>query len=174
VTFGGRLERIATGFPASAMAKTHSGDRRNPERIRTWAATIAAELATAAPGTPIDHPARSLSRLVAHGAAGWVLCAVTMMVLLSLVDLTPALIVHGFAAPGFFIVIAWNYFNAPGARDPLPTALAWTAIVMLLDLVVVAGAIQRSLALFQSVPGTWLPFALIGLASWSTGVVVSA
>jgi hypothetical protein len=32
---------------------------------------------------------------------------------------------------------------------------------------------QHSLALFQSVPGTWLPFALIGLASWSTGVVLS-
>jgi menaquinone-dependent protoporphyrinogen oxidase len=173
MTFGGRLERNATGFPASAMAKTSSGDWRNPERIRAWAATLAAELATAAPGTPIEHPARSLSRLVAHGAVGWALCAVTMAVLLSLMDLSAALILHGLAAPVIFIVIAWNYFRAPGARDPLPTALAWTAIVLLLDLVVVAGALQRSLALFQSVAGTWLPFALIGLASWSTGVVVS-
>ena len=40
---------------------------------------------------------------------------------------------------------------------------AWTAIVMLLDLVVVAGALQRSLEMFKSVPGTWLPFVLIFL-----------
>jgi menaquinone-dependent protoporphyrinogen oxidase len=36
VTFGGRLERNATGFPASSMAKTGSGDWRHPERIRGW------------------------------------------------------------------------------------------------------------------------------------------
>jgi hypothetical protein len=171
-TFGGRLERNATGFPASAMAKTSGGDWRNPDRIRAWATTIATELATAAPGTPIEHPARSLSRLVAHGAVGWAMCAVTMTVLLSLVDLTAALIVHSLAAPAFFIGIAWNYFRAPGARDPLSTALAWTAIVMLLDLVVVAGTIQRSLELFESMLGTWLPLVLIFLASWSTGLVL--
>jgi hypothetical protein len=155
------------------MAKKHSGDWRNPDRIRAWAATLASELPTATPGTPIEHPARSLSRLMVHGLAGWALCAGTMAVLLSLVNLTVALIVHGIAAPVFFTAIAWNYFRARGARDPLPTALAWTAIVMLLDLVVVAGAIQRSPAMFESVPGTWLPFLLIFLASWTTGAVMS-
>jgi menaquinone-dependent protoporphyrinogen oxidase len=34
VTFGGRLPADAKGFPASAMAKTHAGDWRDPERIR--------------------------------------------------------------------------------------------------------------------------------------------
>jgi menaquinone-dependent protoporphyrinogen oxidase len=173
VTFGGRLERNAKGFPASAMAKTRGGDWRNPERIRTWAAMLATELTTAVPGTPVEHVARSRWRLVAHGVAGWALCAVTMTALLSVADPTTALIVHGLAAPVIFATIAWNYFRAHGARDPLPTALAWTAIVMLLDLVVVAGAVQRSLELFESVPGTWLPFALIFLATWSTGVVLS-
>jgi menaquinone-dependent protoporphyrinogen oxidase len=33
ITFGGRLEPDVRGFPASAMAKTHSGDWRNPDRI---------------------------------------------------------------------------------------------------------------------------------------------
>lgn len=173
VTFGGRLEPNATGFPASAMAKKRSGDWRNPDRIRTWAATLAGELPTAEPGTPIEHPARSLSRLIVHGLAGWALCAGTMAVLLSVLSLTAALIVHGLTAPVFFTAIAWNYFRARGARDPLPTALAWTALVMLLDLVVIAGVIERSLAMFASVLGTWLPFLLIFLASWTTGAVMS-
>jgi hypothetical protein len=81
--------------------------------------------------------------------------------------------VHGIAAPVFFTAMAWNYFRARGARDPLPTALAWTALVMLLDLAVVAGIIERSLAMFGSVLGTWLPFLLIFVASWTTGTVMS-
>ena len=44
VTFGGRLEPDAQGFPASAMAKTQSGDWRNPARIRQWAGEVHAEL----------------------------------------------------------------------------------------------------------------------------------
>lgn len=49
VTFGGRLEANATGFPASAMAKRKSGDWRNPGRIREWAAKLASEIPTATP-----------------------------------------------------------------------------------------------------------------------------
>jgi menaquinone-dependent protoporphyrinogen oxidase len=41
VTFGGRLPADAKGFPAAAMAKKLSGDWRNPDRIRAWAADIA-------------------------------------------------------------------------------------------------------------------------------------
>jgi menaquinone-dependent protoporphyrinogen oxidase len=44
VTFGGRLAPDAKGFPASSMAKTRAGDWRDPERIRSWAATVAQEL----------------------------------------------------------------------------------------------------------------------------------
>jgi menaquinone-dependent protoporphyrinogen oxidase len=44
VTFGGRLLPDAKGFPASAMAKSHSGDWRDSERVRAWAKTIAAQL----------------------------------------------------------------------------------------------------------------------------------
>ena len=37
VTFGGRLTADAKGFPASAMAKKHSGDWRDPAQIRASA-----------------------------------------------------------------------------------------------------------------------------------------
>jgi len=45
VTFGGRLPAGAKGFPASAMAKTHAGDWRDPERVRAWTAEVAPQLA---------------------------------------------------------------------------------------------------------------------------------
>jgi menaquinone-dependent protoporphyrinogen oxidase len=44
VTFGGRLSAQASGFPASAMAKTHAGDWRDPAHIRSWAESVVAAL----------------------------------------------------------------------------------------------------------------------------------
>jgi menaquinone-dependent protoporphyrinogen oxidase len=173
VTFGGRLDPNAKGFPASERAKNKSGDWRNPTRIRTWADELATALPDAKPGQPMRHPARSLPRMVAYAAAGWALCGATMMTLLHVVGLTAALVLHAIAAPLIFIVLARRYFRARGARDPLPTAVSWTATVALLDLVVVGGAVQHSLDMFKSIPGTWLPFALIFLAAWATGEIMS-
>jgi len=172
-TFGGRLSPDAKGFPASAMAKEKSGDWRNSERIRAWAAQLAESLPTASAGTPVTHPAGSLQRLLAYAVAGWALCAGTMAVLLQIVGVTAALVLHAIAAPLIFVGLARQYFRARGARDPLPTAVTWTAVVALLDLVVVAGAVQHSLGMFRSLAGTWLPLALILLATWATGEVMS-
>ncbi len=47
VTFGGRLAPDAHGFPASAMAKDHAGDWRDPTHAATWAREVAATLAPA-------------------------------------------------------------------------------------------------------------------------------
>ena len=44
VTFGGRLEPDAKGFPASAMAKKVSGDWRDPEQVREFASRVARSL----------------------------------------------------------------------------------------------------------------------------------
>jgi menaquinone-dependent protoporphyrinogen oxidase len=173
VTFGGRLESDAKGFPASAMAKTKSGDWRNPERIRTWADELARELPCATPLPPVKQPARSISRLLAHAVLGWALCTMTMTALLHAVSFTAALIIHAAATPLFFTAIASHYFRPRGARDPLPTAAAWTAAVALLDFLVVAILVQRSLQMFASFTGTWLPFALIFLVTWATGAVMS-
>ncbi|MBN1204592.1 MAG: hypothetical protein JXB05_06675 [Myxococcaceae bacterium] len=173
ITFGGRLERDAKGFPASSMAKTGSGDWRNPERIRAWAARLAAELPRATPGTPVEHRAGSIPRLLAHAVVGWALCAAIMVPLLLLVSRTAAQVVHVVTVPFIFTAVAWHYFRSRGARDPLPTAMVWTASVALLDLVFVAGLVQRNLEMFESVLGTWLPFALIFVATWATGVAMS-
>lgn len=172
-TFGGRLEPDVTGWMAHAMARSHSGDWRDPAQIRTWAIDIAARLSTARPGAPIAHPARSLPRLVAHAVAGWSVCAVVMAGLLAMTGAGVAIAVHAIAAPLIFVAIARSYFGARGAREPLPVAVAFTAIVGGLDAAIVAALIQRSFAMFASVWGTWLPLALIFAATWATGGIVA-
>lgn len=173
VTFGGRLAKDVKGFPAEAMAKTHSGDWRNPEKIRMWAADLARVIPVARPGSAVDPPARSIWRLLAHGFAGWALCAAVMGILLSVASLGVAIAVHAVLAPMIFVMLAVHYFRARGARDPMPTALAWTSIVVSLDAAIVAGAVLRDFSMFGSFAGTWLPFGLIFLVTWITGFVVS-
>jgi menaquinone-dependent protoporphyrinogen oxidase len=173
VTFGGRLAPDARGGAAGALAKTHSGDWRNPARIRAWADDLAGALATARPRPPVEHPARSLHRLLAHAAVGWGVCAVLMGALIALVSPGAALVLNAVVTPLVFAAIARHYFAARGARDPLPTAATWTAIVAALDLGIVVLAGQRSLALFANIPRIWLPLALIFLVTWGIGALMS-
>ena len=79
---------------------------------------------------------------------------------------------HALLAPIIFVAVARHYFQERGARDPVSTAFAFVAIVGVLDLGIVAGLILRSLAMFVSFAGTWLPFGLIFLATLATGEVI--
>ena len=161
------------GFPASAMAKDHAGDWRNSERIHEWATQLARELPAAVPGKAVDHIARSLWRLVTHGVVGWALCGAIMVALLAVASSSTALAVHAVAAPLVFVIVSRHYFSPHGAREPLLVAAVFTALVVALDLVIVAGLVQGSIAMFKSFFGTWLPFILIFAATYFTGVVMS-
>jgi menaquinone-dependent protoporphyrinogen oxidase len=172
-TFGGRLPADAKGFPASAMAKTHSGDWRNPERARAWAEEIAEALPTAQPGEVHELAGHALWRLLALSAVGWALCALVMGGLLAVVPLWLALTLHAIATPAIFAALSVVYFRLAGARPPIESALVVTAIVVLLDAVVGAGLALRSFEMFSSIAGTWLPFALILLSTWATGSILA-
>ncbi len=173
MTFGGRLSPDARGFPAGALAKTHAGDWRRPERVRAWAAEISRALPTARPGIVMPQPGRSLGRLLLHGVVGWALCAAATGALLWAMSAGAALVIHALLAPVIFAAVARHYFRARGARSPLPVALTFVGVVALLDLVVVAGVVQHSLAMFGSVVGSWLPFLLIFLVTIATGEIMS-
>ena len=168
-TFGGRLAPDAN----TILAKKLSGDWRDPTRIRAWATEIARALPTAQPRAVVPQKGRSVTRLVLHGVVGWALCAAVMGALLFAKLSTAALVVHAILAPILFVFVARHYFQARGARDPLPSALTFVGIVGLLDLGIVAGLLQRSLAMFASFTGTWLPLGLIFLATLATGELMT-
>ena len=172
-TFGGRLAADAKGFPASAMAQNRSGDWRNPGRIHAWAAEIAAALPMVQPGTACEPAGHSAGRLLVFAAAGWAVCALVMGGLLAIAPMWLALTLHAIAAPVVFAPLSYLYFRAPGAREPLETALAFTVVIAILDAVLIAGFAMRSVEMFLSVAGTWLPFALIFLSTWATGEIVA-
>lgn len=173
VTFGGRLEAEAEGFPAAAMAKESAGDWRNRARITAWAVELADALPNAKPGEAIDHPARSAPRLVAHGVLGWALTAATMIALLKVVSFGTALVIQAVAAPLFFLAISHHYFAARGAHDPAPTAFVFAWLMLVLDVAVFGGFMGQGLAMIASVSETWLPVGLTYLATWLTGTAMA-
>ena len=102
----------------------------------------------------------------------WGACGGVIAIGRRLWSLDTTLRVHLVAAPVFaFLVSAVHTLLAPGF-DPALRAAAITALVILLDVFVVAPLFERSYAMFRSVIGTWLPFALIFLASWAAGIWV--
>jgi len=109
---------------------------------------------------------------VLHALVVWALCAATMGLATVATSLQTALVVHAVAAPVIAAVVSSVYFDAFDYTSPLATAVAVVAVVGLADLVVVALLVQRSLDMFRSVLGTWLPLALIFVQTIATGVVV--
>ena len=173
VTFGGRLDEDAKGFPASAMAKTHAGDFRNTDRIRTWAREIAHVMPEARPRPATKQQGRSPWMVVLHAVVGWGVCASVMTTLLTRTPLAVAFTLHALTALIAFAFIARHYFVYRGARSPLLVAASITAIVAFLDATLVAGVLEHHAALLASVAGFWVPLALIFAVTWATGVITS-
>jgi hypothetical protein len=111
--------------------------------------------------------------VLAHAAVGWALCAATMGIGMAVTSLHTALVVHAVAAPLFFVAVTYVYFSRFHYTTPLQTASAFVGFVVAMDFVVVALAINRSLQMFSSVVGTWLPFGLIFTATYLTGLAIT-
>lgn len=107
--------------------------------------------------------------LLAHAAVGWALCFATIGIGMALTTERTALVVHAVTAPVYFAGVSAHYFTRFGVTAPVPTAAVFTGFVIATDYLLVALVILRSLEMFTSVLGTWIPFALIFLATWLTG-----
>jgi len=114
--------------------------------------------------------AKKAGIVLLHAFIGWVLCAATMGIGMAITSPQNAILIHAVAAPLYFIGISRLYFGRFNYTRPFPTAMIFTGFVIVVDFFVVALLILRSLAMFASLLGTWIPFALIFTATYSTGL----
>jgi hypothetical protein len=103
---------------------------------------------------------------------GWAACGATMGIGMALTTLKTTLIIHAIGAPIYFIVLSLIYFRKFGYTNPLATAAIFIGFVVAVDFFLVALVINKSLDMFRSFLGTWLPFILIFAATWVTGRVM--
>ena len=117
---------------------------------------------------------RKVAVVFAHALVGWALCAATIGISFELVSTLTALIIHAVAAPIIFALLSWNYFGRFRYTSPLATAGLFIGIVIFMDFFVAALAIQRSLVMFSSMLGTWVPFASIFPVTYAVGSLRTA
>ena len=110
---------------------------------------------------------------LSHALIGWILCAASMVIGMATMSLDKALIVHAIGAPIFFTVISYIYFRKFNYTKPLQTALIFVSFVIIVDFFIVALLINRSVKMFSSPLGTWIPFVLIFTSTYVTGAITS-
>ena len=108
--------------------------------------------------------------ILVHAFVGWALCAATMGIGMATTSLQNALIVHAIRAPIYFALVSLIYFKKFNYTAPLQTAIIFVGFVIAVDFFVVALLINRSLEMFASLLGTWIPFALIFTSTYLTGL----
>ena len=111
--------------------------------------------------------------ILVHAFIGWALCAATMGIGMATMSLNNALTVHAIGAPIFFTIISLVYFKKFNYTQPLQTALIFVCFVIVVDFFVVALIINRSLEMFTSLLGTWIPFVLIFTSTYLTGLLTA-
>lgn len=118
---------------------------------------------------PLTSTGRRRGILLTHALVSWALCTAAMMIPMALVSVEFALVVHAIAAPIFAGTVSWNYYRRYGYTTPLQTALTFVGFVIVVDFLLVALIIERSLEMFTSALGTWIPFASIFAATYLMG-----
>jgi len=109
--------------------------------------------------------------ILAHAFVGWALCTATMLIGMATMTIDNALIVHAIGAPIIFTLVSLVYFNKFNYTSPIFTALIFVSFVIVVDFFLIALAINRSLEMFASPLGTWIPFALIFASTYITGLL---
>ena len=110
--------------------------------------------------------------IVALALLGWALCGTIMFLGMSVMTLEHTLIVHAIGAPVIFSLITLLYFRRFRFTSPLMTAGLFMLIVIFMDFFLVALFINKSMEMFHSLLGTWIPFALIFLSAYLTGWIM--
>ena len=113
---------------------------------------------------------KKIITVLVHAFVGWALCAATIGISMATMSLHNALIIHAVGAPIFFFVVSLIYFKRFNYTLPLQTAIIFVAFVIVVDFFVVALLINKSLDMFASLLGTWIPFALIFISTYLTGL----
>jgi hypothetical protein len=108
--------------------------------------------------------------ILAHAFAGWALCGAIIGVGRRMTSLENTLIIHAIGAPIIFAAISLNYFRKFNYTNPLQTAVIFVSFVIFMDFFVIALMIEKSFDMFKSILGTWIPFILIMLSTYLTGI----
>ena len=91
---------------------------------------------------------------------------------LSLTTVESALIIHAIGAPILALIISIVYFKKFNYTTPMQTASIFLLFIIVMDAGIVAPFFEKSYDMFKSPLGTWIPFILIFISTFSTGITI--
>jgi len=104
----------------------------------------------------------------------WAFCGAIMALGPLFMSIDETLVVHAIGGPLGAALAAAVYFRRFGGVSPLALAGAFVTTALALDYFVVSLLLIGDTGMFSSVPGLWLPMALIFAATLLTGLRVTA
>ena len=116
---------------------------------------------------------KKLFIIVNHAFIGWVMCAAIMGIGMQIFSMKTTLIIHAIGGPVGFLILSLIYFKNFNYTSPLQTATIFIGFIIFMDFFLIALLIEKSFAMFKSPLGTWIPFALIFLVTFITGLIVT-
>ncbi len=108
--------------------------------------------------------------IIVHAFTGWALCGAIIGIGGSVTSIQATLIIHAIAAPIIFFVLSMIYFKKFNYTKPLSTAIIFIGFVIVMDAGLVAPVFEKSYDMFRSLIGTWIPFILIFISTYLTGL----
>jgi hypothetical protein len=108
--------------------------------------------------------------ILKHAFIVWAICGAIMGIGMGVMDLNKIILIHAIAAPVVAGLISLLYFKKFNYTSPLLTAFIFLAFVMFMDFFIVALLIMKSFEMFRSISGTWIPFVLIFISTFLTGL----
>ncbi len=100
-------------------------------------------------------------------------CFAVMGLSMATLPIDAALVAHAVAAPFVSAIFSYIYYKKFNYTSPLITAIVIVATVILLDFFLTATIILQDYAMFYSLIGTWIPFALIFIAALIVGIYLN-
>jgi hypothetical protein len=104
---------------------------------------------------------------------GWAACAALIGIGRSYTTMENTLIIHGAAVPIIFGLISFVYFKKFNYTSPLRTGIIFLLFIVAMDFFVVAILVEKSLAMFKSLLGSWIPFASIFITVYLVGIIIN-
>ena len=107
-----------------------------------------------------------------HAFVVWALCGGTIAIGRSITTMKLTLIIHAIGAPIFAFIVAMFYYKRFNYTSPICTAFIFLLFIFAMDAGLVAPIFERSYRMFKSILGTWIPFSLIFMSTYITGLII--
>ena len=108
--------------------------------------------------------------ILAFAFVGWVLSAGSIGIGMATTSFENTLIIGIILCPIFFLIVSLVYFKKFHFTTPLQTALIFFAFVVIADFFVAGLLINKSLEMFTNLLETWIPYILIFISTYLTGL----